>query len=160
MQSTGSRECYAAPLGGCSGGLSREHYISAAVLREVGGKVWIEGAARTPAAAYGVDALAAKVLCRHHNNQLSSLDAVAADAFRIMREFQTAFDAGATRTESQSATVNGYALERWMLKLALGMLAARQLRDPQRDQPTASVRQGYELALLRVLFLGGAWPSN
>jgi hypothetical protein len=37
-----------------------------------------------------------------------------------------------------------------MLKLAFGMLAARQLRDRQRDQPIVSVRQHYDLTLLKV----------
>ncbi len=115
---------------------------------------------RTPAAHYPVSALTAKVLCAAHNRQLSELDTAAAHAFRKMREFQADFDRGAQRATSASATVDGSALERWMLKLTFGMLAARQLRNPQRNQPIVSVRPGYDLTLLRVLFLGEAWPEN
>jgi hypothetical protein len=83
------RQCYASALGNCSTGLTREHYISASVLNEVGSSIWIEGTMRTPAAHYPVSALTAKVLCAIHNRQLSDLDTAAAYAFRKMREFQS-----------------------------------------------------------------------
>ena len=115
---------------------------------------------RTPAAHYPVTALTAKVLCAVHNRQLSDLDAAAAYAFRKMREFQSDFDPGAQRTTSKSATANGSALELWILKLAFGMLAAGQFRDRQRNQPIMSVRQGYDLTLLKVLFQREPWPGG
>jgi hypothetical protein len=154
------RECYAQPLGDCSKGLTREHYISRSVLNEVGSSIWIEGTMRTPAAYYPQSALTARVLCAVHNNQLSDLDTAAADAFRMMRTYQADFDPGAQQRVSKSATVDGSALELWMLKLAFGMLAARQFRDRQRNQAITSVRQGYGLTLLKVLFLREPWPDG
>lgn len=53
-----TRTCYAAPLGGCSGGLTREHYISRSVLVAMGsGPTWIEGAQTLPDNSYPADAL-------------------------------------------------------------------------------------------------------
>ena len=53
-----TRTCYAAPLGACSGGLTREHYISRSVLVAMGsGPTWIEGAQTLPDNSYPADAL-------------------------------------------------------------------------------------------------------
>jgi hypothetical protein len=126
----------------------------------VGLTISIEGTARTPAGAYPVSSLTAKILCTKHNTQLSDLDSAAAYAFRKMREFQTDMDASAVRPQSESATLDGSALERWILKLTLGLLAAQQLRNSALNRPILSVRQGYELRLLKVLFFSELWPCG
>lgn len=73
--------CYAAELGDCSGRLSGEHWISAAVLRllaepagvSIRGAPWLGGAVR----AVPVRKLKANILCKGHNERLSWLDQLA-----------------------------------------------------------------------------------
>jgi hypothetical protein len=74
--------CYAAELGDCSGCLSGEHWISAAMLKllaepagvSVRGAPWLNGKVR----AVPVRKLKAKILCKGHNERLSWLDEFAA----------------------------------------------------------------------------------
>ena len=72
--------CYAVHLGDCAGGLSKEHYVSESVLEIAGTAVQVTGFPWQPGgetAQIGTASLAAKILCKHHNEQLSPLDSVA-----------------------------------------------------------------------------------
>ena len=75
----------------CSTTLSREHFVSEGILRELSGgrrQVWVAG---VPFLADGEhrfvasSSIAAKVLCIRHNNALAPLDAEALRLFRILR---------------------------------------------------------------------------
>jgi hypothetical protein len=155
-----SRRCYARMLGNCSSGISREHYISRSVLAEVGDTIWMEGSTVTPAGSYRPSALTAKILCGAHNSQLSPLDHEAVNAFRKLRELQTKLDRGAAPSLSGTDSINGSSLELWLLKLALGMLAVRQMRRVDLNEPIPTTRRGYERRLLNILFHGEAWPER
>ena len=108
--------CFAAPLLDCDGGpLSKEHYLSTALLRRfpasftVGGLSWLVTPRRFSATAFQ-----AKILCARHNNALSSLDAEAARLFDVMYRAEQGAEVGAHEFDGES-------LERWALKLLLGL---------------------------------------
>lgn len=81
-------ECYASALGDCEGRLSKEHYFSAGVLRQlfqtgeykVGGFHWQKSGYQPPS----IPSLSANILCEKHNRQLSPLDE---EALRIVLFF-------------------------------------------------------------------------
>jgi hypothetical protein len=125
-------KCYAAALRDCSQEISREHYISGAILRKmhrlgsvtfVGGPWGSEGRTLAPSAA------TAKVLCARHNNALSGLDAIAG------RFFDATWSMSPGRIEKARPNLvcfNGHDLERWMLKVLLGAGSAPLFNEPGR----------------------------
>src|SRR5438128_1034101 len=78
--------CWAASLGDCSDKQSREHQISKGLFTSptvtVQGFPWCMDAPIT----IGIGAATAKILCKHHNELLSDLDAAAGDAFSILKK--------------------------------------------------------------------------
>jgi hypothetical protein len=125
-------DCWAAILGNCAGGLSREHYISDGIF---------DGEAIT---AYGLEwckdhpiqisvaSAASKILCKRHNEALSPFDAEAA---RLSR-FLSANVLDDPLSEAQ-ITLRGYLLEKWALKtfLNLGYIGGLDPEHHTRLQP-------------------------
>lgn len=111
-----ARKCWAASLGNCSPKLSREHPISQGVFGD--GAIRQSGFRNVPAELPGgIDSLSAKILCTHHNSQLSELDDEAkkfADAVRSL--------GGDARGEL--AVVDGERFTRWAFKCFAGILTA------------------------------------
>ena len=154
------RGCYAGTLSDCSAKLSREHYISRAVLEEIGTAPMLSGLTflggeekRLPNSA-----LVSKILCDRHNTQLSPLDDEAARALRALRRFEKGNKDSVTSPTDDFEFVDGPRLEAWMLKTLLGLLAAGLIADT--GEPVVGVREGAEPALLEVLFRGRAWPEG
>jgi hypothetical protein len=137
--------------------MSKEHYISAAILRQLD-DLYVSGFRRTPDGSYSYKALSAKILCREHNHVLSPLDKVAAEAFRILREMQTSLDDGMPPAQARAEIVDGRLLERWFLKVALGMIAAGQMGAVKGTVEVKSVRGDYQDRLIGVLFGRPVWP--
>ena len=109
-------DCWAAVLGDCAGGLSREHYISDGIF---------DGEAIT---AYGLEwckdhpiqislaSAVSKILCKRHNERFSPFDAEAAKLSR----FLSANVLDDPLSEAQ-ITLRGYRLEKWALKTFLNL---------------------------------------
>ena len=126
----GARSCYAAQLGGCSGSLNLEHFVSKNLLKtfEEDGRLRVVGYPHGRNAGppwLSVESFSAKVLCESHNGRLSELDA---EGGRFLAAF---FDAhtGLLNEEvhsDQTIEFDGPLVERWMLKLACGLLASGQ----------------------------------
>lgn len=119
-------KCYANALGNCSPKISREHYLSEAILKllEVNRTVLLSNHNAIPStvdgfAPIGIGSLTASILCENHNSLLSGLDNEAAHLFKTINEF-------AKKTEyGEQVTISGEKIERWMLKLAFGILASK-----------------------------------
>jgi len=117
-------DCYAATLGDCAGGRSGEHYISRSVLELVGTAVRVSGfpwQAECTRQDIGIGSLGANILCRRHNEQLSSLDET---GMTFVRALQTTFREAVDGPEfsDDSITIDGDSLERWLLKVLCGVL--------------------------------------
>jgi len=116
--------CYADTLGNCAGGRSAEHYISRSVLELVGTVVRVSGFPWQPKGAQqdiGIGSLAANILCRRHNQQLSSLDDKGMAFVRALKNIYDAALAGPELSDG-STTIDGDGLERWLLKILCGVL--------------------------------------
>jgi hypothetical protein len=145
--------CYAKELSNCSTDISREHYISRGLLIEMGGKPQIAGFSFQPQDTLrrvGVEALTSHILCKRHNSCLSPLDKEAQRCLGALRTFDAALQDGQTPI-SDEVTINGADLERWMLKVLIGMNHAKVLGS-------ISVRRN--ASMIRILFGRERWPSG
>ncbi len=128
--------CYARVLGDCSSKMSREHYVSAAVMDLLGDEHRITNASWLPrgqqSAAIPSSALGSKILCEHHNSALSPLDAHAKAFFSEI--FWGLSDSPPSGTHRRVA-LGGDQLELWLLKACCGALASGNLVEHRRAVP-------------------------
>jgi hypothetical protein len=119
--------CFASSLADCSADISREHFVSAAVLKLIGGEglvhasglPWQKGETK----ALSVNALASRILCSRHNNALSQLDSAAVQFFELLSNLRASHDRVAGDSQDTCiGVVNGHDLERWFLKAMIGGL--------------------------------------
>ncbi len=120
--------CYAAFIGGCEGGISREHYISKCLLEDVS----IFDAARSKIPLHKKlpkSALVGKILCRKHNSQLSEYDA---EIHLLVQEIETLHAAFKFRLvdtwikNPKSVAIDGLKIEKWALKTSINMIACME----------------------------------
>ena len=116
--------CYAAALNDCGNVLSREHYLSDSILEQLdyplklSGLSWISDTPHTISS----ESLKAKVLCKRHNEALTGLDASAGRLFKTLKSFQLGLASGWT-------LLAGEDIERWMLKLLIGLVVSGSICD-------------------------------
>lgn len=120
-----------AGVGACGSRISREHFISRAILESFS-TLNVEGLRGTldgESKQIGLNSVVSKVLCAEHNSRLSPLDADAAEFFKRLRglmegrapDLNTEW---AVREQGIITTMHsGDLLERWMLKAGCGVLA-------------------------------------
>ncbi len=102
----------------CSNKISREHYFSEAILKQLN---W-DGLTFTGfpwASKPSVKSMTAKFLCERHNNALGFLDASASHFFSEVRRAVT------LSTLDTSFHVSGKFFELWMLKVFVGAIKAK-----------------------------------
>lgn len=115
--------CYGSPLLDCSRKITGEHYVSRAIQERIAvdGRVQVSGLPwlKAPTHALSPQALQSKILCERHNGSLSPLDALALQFFCRVESWWTNAQGTPTRE-----FFPGLDLERWMLKLLAGWIAA------------------------------------
>ncbi len=122
--------CYLSHENDCSGPITREHYVSAAVLKEVDGVLRVSGLPwlgfeehrKLP-----VSALVARVLCQRHNSCFSALDSEMARFLRTLKGYSFS----TIPTTSRFEVFNGHDLERWMWKTLFGLTVSGNLQIDQ-----------------------------
>jgi hypothetical protein len=139
------RSCFLQGYGPCGGGISREHYISAAVLEAISpnGTIQVGGLPWQPhqqLKQIGIQSFQAKILCRDHNSKLTDLDNIAGS---LMRSLDAADKNPAA--PPFDTTLDGPSIERWFIKLLCGYLVANK-----KDVPEA----------WKNLLMNGSWPEN
>ena len=149
--------CYAKALNDCSRRLTREHYISKAILEllgpdhEISNSSWLAPGARSKR--LPLSALGARILCKRHNGMLSDLDNKATVFFeQLLWAFS---DTSMISLPYRRVTVDGDALELWMLKACCGSFASGEL-FVRGERAEYSI----PLAWLRILFQGAPWARN
>ena len=115
--------CYMSSTRDCSTKISREHYISEAILEEfptlrIAGVPWHPDDKFVP---YKPSSLTAKILCTRHNAAMSGLDAHALHSFRAFVEAPRYVTTRLTAGRAQHHLVSGDALQLWMLKVMAGL---------------------------------------
>ena len=156
--------CYAAAANDCDGRITKEHWLSAGIIRSttldgtttlVSGIPWLNGTERR----IGVDSLGSKVLCGRHNAALSPADASAGVAFESLTRYQTDFAERRHLDEDGFTLVSGPLIERWLLKLLWGAVASGSLGNE--GVPVRSIRTDADVdALAEALFRGGPLPDG
>jgi len=151
---TGKR-CWAAPLGGCSHELSREHLISDSLWTgdgiDVLGFDWCKNETKR----VGRNAVTAHILCRTHNSALSPLDVEAKYAFRALS------DATVLVNERRGVRPRKWKvrrfevarpdlLERWFLKTMINLLVVKP--GPTVWRSTGETADKVPLPLVRMAF--------
>jgi hypothetical protein len=117
------RKCYFSQTSDCSSKLSKEHYISHAVLKTIPGGLVVAGAPWLPSGVrkeLHAETLAAKVLCERHNKALSPLDKEVGRLFGIISTIYEEFRGKSSSTETSWHLCSGEMLELWGLKVIFG----------------------------------------
>lgn len=115
-------------LGGCNGGISGEHLISAALFESltvrVQGFSWCKDAPKE----IGLSSLVSNILCEHHNNTLSNIDDAGGKAFSAIRDATRLYNVRAKcpgkRWAVREFEIDGKLLERWFLKTTINISLA------------------------------------
>lgn len=158
--------CYARSSLDCDSKVTREHWLSAGVLRalaplQVSGIPWLKGATKE----ISVPALQSKILCARHNAALSSLDATVEPFIRALREDEKALErVGSFNSKSGDdqhtlTLISGPLWELWMLKLLLGGMASGSLGADGEKIDTWCIDVNVP-NLIEVLFYGGSLPGG
>lgn len=119
--------CFASADKNCSDTISREHFISKTLLRqlEFDGTAKIAGLRWQKPQSFNIvplKGLAANVLCDRHNAALSPLDKAAGEFSQAIGDFDRALHRNAdTAPAFERRRLDGEDLERWMLKCLIGM---------------------------------------
>lgn len=147
-------KCYARELGDCSETITREHYISENILKllnvtEVAGAAWhADPDELVPASPRW---LASKMLCDRHNSALSPLDSEAGRFIDTLLRFDHALRDSAPPVTTEDVTCNGADIERWMLKVLVGMAYGGAFK-------TAEIR--HDAPVVPTLFGERNWPAG
>lgn len=152
--------CYARISEDCTDKLSKEHWLSNDILKEIGaGKpIRISGASWQAGREdlLPPQALGSNVLCDRHNSALSPLDQLAGHVFRVVHHYQADLRSRPDPHGHEFALFSGNQFERWMLKVLWGGVAAATL-----GPSIHAVRTGIDLkALALFLFRGGSLPKR
>ena len=117
--------CWASRLNDCCDNTSREHLISASLFPKsntifVQGFHWCQNEVKE----IGLASLTSKILCKHHNNNLSELDTAAGHAFNnfeYIAKLMTEASENKERFKVKETHVNALLLERWLLKTLINV---------------------------------------
>jgi|GEM_PF-6248237 hypothetical protein len=145
--------CYAGILGDCDGnGLTAEHYISKNILKEIGNNFLLRGFPWLPPEGkeIGINSMTANILCKRHNNALSSLDTEAGKLFKCIKDIIL------ETTKQKFYSFNGYDIERWLIKLFLGLLSSKNTTSGLEGITPSLPSTEIKIRLLKTLFSGPA----
>jgi hypothetical protein len=143
----------------CSQQLSREHYISEAVLLQIDKTLRVSGMPwQQPGEALttGVGSLTAKILCQRHNNALSPLDAEAGIFFSHLKDVLTELRRKTLSRRPTFRLASGEALELWMLKVACGFYFAVGAKEGVRLSTTHTI----DMAKVQRAFFARGWDER
>jgi hypothetical protein len=152
------QRCYAASMSDCSADITREHYISEVVLNQlaernsvkIGGLPWQPGETME---LVPVPRLVTKALCKRHNEALSPLDAAAGRFLGTLRVYDAHFNEPAPIDEL--VLFSGHDIERWMLKLVCGSVAAGSVLCDG-EVKSREVQEAW----IDILFRGAEFPVH
>jgi len=106
--------CWAACLGNCSSDASREHILSRSTIP--GPEIFIHGFPFLCGQSIVLhkNHFTSNILCRYHNNKLSSVDQAGTAAFEALKD-------AASNNPRQKNKIRGTLFERWLLKTVINI---------------------------------------
>jgi len=146
-------KCWASEVGGCGGGQSGEHLVSANVWTgptvDVQGFRWCKDKPKR----IGVPSLTANILCRDHNSALSAVDAAGGAAFATLGSAISLATARARVPHVdwllQCFRIDGLMLERWFLKTLINLCL---VQDAAPTWPDGVIRFNPPLWMVRAAY--------
>jgi hypothetical protein len=149
--------CYAAVSNDCSEKMSKEHWISANMLRAISQKSPAPGRFKVQGLRWqgddisqlSVKGMQAKILCQRHNSALSPLDAEAGEMFRVIQKYQGLMES--SYPINLFAIFDGPSIERWLVKFLLGGVASHNIGLQDRQMANQEAVPNYD-RLLESLF--------
>ena len=113
--------CYASADGNCSIQISREHTISASLLRQVEHQrtVKVSGLRWQKPQVFDlfpINSLASRVLCDRHNNALSRLDSAISKFSQTLARFEALSKSETAIFADEEVYFSGEDIQGWMLK--------------------------------------------
>ena len=149
------RKCYAHSLGDCSPKVTSEHYISYGVLELFSqAEIRIEtsnSAVSFPNKPIPIATIAANVLCKKHNEDLSNLDVAAGKFFYAVKHCMEYADKGTAPPHDVDLLHDGLLIEKWLLKVACGSLAGGICGAKHKEISDQ---------IVRILFSMDRWPDK
>jgi hypothetical protein len=97
--------------------------------------------------------LVSNILCTDHNSALSDFDNEAGKFFRCIKDFDGDFNN--PNPKKEKLILNGQFIEKWMLKIVCGLIAAKQILL-NGDRVNPSMKDIY----IDVLFNNATWPDQ
>lgn len=152
-------KCYCSSTNNCDSKITKEHYISRSVIRNINnngkdaviaGLPWI---ASESSKTVSVESLTAKTLCKRHNNSFSPLDSAASQLFGKIDDFDRKF-LNADKLDEISIFC-GEDVEKWMLKTVCGFVSAKQIGTPEKLAKTS-----INPVWIEILCGKRQWPKN
>jgi len=127
-------KCYASGDRNCSSKISKEHFISETLLRQihlnntakVAGLKWQQ---KETFNVVPLPGLASSILCERHNNALSPLDTCMGLFSETIGEFDAALRLCTSAEASEEKHFSGDDIERWMVKCLLGLTTSKNLHS-------------------------------
>lgn len=147
-------KCYARADRNCSTKISKEHFISETLLRQIhlNNTAKIAGLKWQLKETFNViplSRLASSILCERHNNALSPLDACMGSFAQAIGDYDAALMSNNTVDASEQRTFCGDDIERWMVKCLLGLTASKNLNSTN-----------LKAECVDLLFANIAWPES
>lgn len=120
--------CYLGSTSNCSEKISKEHFISEAILKQFAGGLLVSGLPwhdQGESRKYSTNSLVSRVLCSRHNNSLAPLDSAASHFFAQMRLAMQHVTKKSMLRRSAFFLASGNGLEAWGVKTLLGLFHSR-----------------------------------
>ena len=130
-------KCYLGFTNNCCTEISGEHIISDGLLKlfekdntiKIAGLRWIEV---QKFKLVGRNSLKPNILCKKHNNSLHELDTEILRFFVAVQRIEEVLKHPEQISHYLEFSFDGHKIERWIIKLACGMIASNQLSDVDR----------------------------
>lgn len=151
LPGTGERipKCHFAYTNNCGGGITKEHIISRAVLKEIDEKkIVFTTSAFTKELPINSDALKTKRLCRRHNTAFGRVDTQVGRFARTIQKLDQILQLRPERP-IRAYLFAGFDLERWMLKTLLNVYYARLSVNPQAFSLPTNIQAAFNAPLRR-----------
>lgn len=147
-------KCYACGDRNCSRKISKEHFISVTLLKQIhlNNTVKVAGLKWQMKETFSVvplSGLASSILCERHNNAFSPLDASMGSFAKAIGEFDVALQTSNSVDASEQRHFSGDDIERWMAKCLLGLTASKNLNSTNLKQECVD-----------ILFANMEWPEG
>ncbi len=151
--------CYLRGTCDCSDQISREHYMSKAVLDQLGTVLRVSGMHWQDISATidtTVGNLTSKILCKRHNESLSPLDQEAALFFSALHKTLVDLERKTISRKPVFHLVDGTAIELWMLKVACGLYFGVGAKNRKKISEDHSI----DMTKVERAFFESKWDSR